>query len=478
MSSSDLAVVVLAAGQGTRMKSSLPKVLHPLAGLPLIGHVLTTAEALGAAHIVTVVRHERDRVAEAVSTFSPRAIVVDQDEVPGTGRAVEVAVDALPADFDGHVVVLSADVPLLDAATVGGLVDAHRASGDALTLLSAVLDDPTGNGRILRDAAGTFLSIVEQKDGSAAELAVREVNAGVYVFDAAVLRSVLGSIGTDNAQREKYLTDAAAEVRAAGAGISAVAVSDRWLVAGINDRVQLSAAGVELNARIVRRWQLAGVTIVDPASTWIDVTATLAPDVEVRPGTQILGATVIESGAVVGPDTTLVDCEIGAGAVVTRTDATLAVVGAGATVGPFAYLRPGTTLGADGKIGTFVETKNSTIGEGSKVPHLSYVGDTVVGEHSNVGAGTITANYDGVAKHKTVVGSHVRTGSHNVFVAPVRIGDGAYTGAGTVVRKDVPAGALAITAASQRNMAGWVAQNRAGTAAAQAAAAADVDSAE
>jgi bifunctional UDP-N-acetylglucosamine pyrophosphorylase / glucosamine-1-phosphate N-acetyltransferase len=281
----------------------------------------------------------------------------------------------------------------------------------------------------------------------------------------------LPTITTRNAQNEKYLTDAAEQIRNGGGRIEAVPVSDPWLVTGINDRAQLSAAACELNARIVRGWQLAGVTVQDPSTTWIDLDATLAEDVEILPGTQIKGATVIERGATIGPDTTLLDCEIGANAVVKRTDATLAVIGAGASVGPFAYLRPGSYLGADGKIGTFVEVKNSRIGDGTKVPHLSYIGDAEVGEHSNVGAGTIIANYDGVNKHKTAVGSHVRTGAHNVFVAPVRIGNGAYTGAGTVVRKDVPAGALAISVAPQRNIVGWVESHRPGTAAATAAAA-------
>jgi bifunctional UDP-N-acetylglucosamine pyrophosphorylase/glucosamine-1-phosphate N-acetyltransferase len=251
--------------------------------------------------------------------------------------------------------------------------------------------------------------------------------------------------------------------------IGATVAPDPTAALGINDRVQLSAAAAELNARTVRRWQLEGVTVQDPATTWIDVTASLAPDVTVLPNTHILRATSIAEGAIVGPDTSLVDCEVGEDATVTRTDATLAVIGARATVGPFAYLRPGTHLGARGKIGTFVETKNARIGDGSKVPHLSYLGDAEVGVGANVGAGTIIANYDGVEKHRTEVGDHVRTGAHNVFVAPVRIGDGAYTGAGTVVRKDVPPGALALTVASQRNVEGWVARNRPGTAAAQAA---------
>ncbi len=465
----DLAVVILAAGQGTRMKSSLPKVLHRIGGRPLVGHVLDTARDLGPAHVLVVVRHERDQVADAVLGVSPEVVVVDQDDVPGTGRAVELAIAQLP-DFAGDVLVLSGDVPLLDAGTLDGLVRAHRGSGAAVTLLSAVLDDATGYGRIIRDEAGEVERIVEQKDATDAEAAVTEINAGVYVFQAGPLRTQLARVGTDNAQGEKYLTDVVGLLRAERLTVAASVVRDAALTLGVNDRAQLSDAARLLNARTVRRWQLEGATILDPATTWIDVTATLAPDVTVLPNTLILRATAIAEGATIGPDTSLVDCEVGAGATVTRTDATLAVIGDGATVGPFAYLRPGTHLGDKGKIGTFVETKNSTIGEGSKVPHLSYIGDTTIGRHVNLGAGAITANYDDLAKHRTEIGDEVHSGSHNVFVAPVRIGDGAKTGAGAVIRKDVPAGALALSVAPQRNVEGWVEQNRPGTGAADVAA--------
>ncbi|MET0853631.1 MAG: bifunctional UDP-N-acetylglucosamine diphosphorylase/glucosamine-1-phosphate N-acetyltransferase GlmU [Microterricola sp.] len=472
MTDQKLAIVVLAAGQGTRMKSSLPKLLHPIAGLPLVSHVLATAAALDAQSVVTVVRYERDRVVEVVSAQLPESIIVDQDEIPGTGRAVEQAVEALPADFDGDVLVVNGDVPLLDAETLAQFVAAHRESAASATVMSAVYDDATGYGRIVRGDSGAFDAIVEQKDATPEQLAIGEGNAGIYVFSAAALREQLGKLTTDNAQGEKYLTDVIGLLRAAGSDVSAVPVAEAWLVAGVNDRAQLAEAGLRLNALIVRGWQLAGVTIQDPASTWIDLKAKLAPDVTVLPGTQILGATVVETGAIIGPDTTLRDCEIGEGAEVRRSDATLAVVGAAATVGPFAFLRPGTILGADGKIGAFVETKNAKIGTGSKVPHLSYVGDATIGEQSNIGAGSIFANYDGVNKHSSQIGSHVRTGSHGVFVAPITIGDGAYTGAGTVVRKNVPAGALAINVAPQRNMDGWVHANRAGSAADDAAQAA------
>ena len=469
MTDQNLAVIVLAAGQGTRMKSSRPKVLHSIAGRSLIGHVLATARELEPSVVIAVVRHERDAVVASISELVPGVVFVDQDDIPGTGRAVEVALTALPAGFEGDVIVVSGDVPLLDAATLAALITEHRAASAAATLLSAVLDDATGYGRIIRDAEGALDRIVEQKDATLAERAVTEINSGTYVFSVDALRVQLPLVGTQNLAGEKYLTDVIGLLRASGSAVSAVPVSDGWMVSGVNDRVQLAEASRRMNELIVRRWQVAGVTVQDPATTWIDADVTLAEDVELLPGTQLKGATLIQRGATVGPDTTLVDCEVGENAVVKRTDATLAVIGAGASVGPFAFLRPGTYLGSDGKIGAFVETKNSTIGAGSKVPHLSYIGDTTVGEQSNIGAGTITANYDGVNKSATVVGSHVRTGSHNVFVAPVSIGDGAYTGAGTVVRKDVPAGSLAITVAPQRNMSGWVEANRAGTAAARAA---------
>jgi bifunctional UDP-N-acetylglucosamine pyrophosphorylase/glucosamine-1-phosphate N-acetyltransferase len=465
-----LAIIVLAAGQGTRMKSRRAKVLHPIAGVPMIGHVLATARELAAVHVIAIVRHERDAVAEAIAELMPEAVVVDQDEEPGTGRAVELGVAALPAAFDGDVVVVSGDVPLLDAATLLGLIDAHRRAAASATLLSAIVDDATGYGRIVRDGDGALLRIVEQTDADDAELAITEINSGTYVFGVAALRTQLQHLGAHNAQGEKYLTDVVAMLRDAGGAVEAVPVADAWVVEGINDRVQLARSAARLNAMIVRGWQLSGVTVHDPATTWIDLRATLADDVELLPGTHISGATTVARGARIGPQTTLLDCEVGEDAVISRSDATLAVIGAGASVGPFAYLRPGTELGADGKIGTFVETKNAKIGAGTKVPHLSYLGDTTVGEESNIGAGTITANWDGVNKNQTKIGSHVRSGSHNVFVAPVSIGDGAYTAAGAVVRKDVPAGSLGMSHAPQRNLDRWVAANRPGSKAAEAAA--------
>jgi bifunctional UDP-N-acetylglucosamine pyrophosphorylase/glucosamine-1-phosphate N-acetyltransferase len=464
-----LAVVILAAGQGTRMKSSLPKVLHRIGGRPLLGHVLATARGLQPDSLLVVVKHERDMVVGAVLDDAPDVIVVDQDDVPGTGRAVEMAIAQVPA-FTGDILVLSGDVPLLDDETLAALIRTHRESGAAATVLSAVVGDATGYGRVIRDSAGGVQRIVEQKDATDDEAAVTEINAGVYVFQAAALRAHISLVGTANAQGERYLTDVVALMRDSRLSVGVAQATDAAAALGVNDRVQLSEAARLLNARTVRRWQLEGATILDPATTWIDVTANLAVDVTVLPNTHILRATTIAEGATVGPDTSLVDCEVGENATVTRADATLAVIGAGATVGPFAYLRPGTYLGERGKIGTFVETKNSTIGERSKVPHLSYIGDTTIGTGVNLGAGAITANYDDISKHRTEIGDEVHSGSHNVFVAPVRIGAGAKTGAGAVIRKDVPAGALALSVAPQRNVEGWVETNRPGTAAADAAA--------
>jgi bifunctional UDP-N-acetylglucosamine pyrophosphorylase/glucosamine-1-phosphate N-acetyltransferase len=382
----------------------------------------------------------------------------------------------LPAGLEGTVLVTSGDVPLLSAQTLRGLFEAHVASGSAATVITATLPDSFGYGRILRAADGSVTGIVEQKDATDAQREITEINSGLYAFDVAVLRKALAKVGTDNVQGEKYLTDVLGIVRGDGLRVSAHPVQDLWQTEGVNDRVQLSRLGAELNRRTVERWMRAGVTVVDPATTWIDVDVTLGRDVTIHPQTQIHGGSTIGDDVVLGPDTTLTDVKIGSGAAVIRTHGSLSVIGAGATVGPFAYLRPGTELGVKGKIGTFVETKNAQIGAGSKVPHLTYVGDATIGEQSNIGASSVFVNYDGVNKMHTTIGSHCRTGSDNMFVAPVTVGDGAYTGAGTVVRKDVPPGALAINVAPQRNLLGWVHQKRAGTAAARAAAAASQDS--
>lgn len=469
MAEQHLAVVVLAAGEGTRMRSRKPKVMHELAGIPLLGHALVTAHQLGASHVVPVIRHQKDLIAEYVTAFFPSAVIAEQDETPGTGRAVECALEKLPADFEGAIVVTSGDVPLLDVATLENLIDAHLETGSAATLLTAVVDDPAGYGRIIRNNAGAFLEIIEDRDATEAQKQINEINAGVYVFDSKHLRAALDKIGSHNAQGEKYLTDVAEVLIKGKQKVQALAVTDNWLVAGINDRRQLADVALELNLRICEAWQLAGVTILDPASTWIDVTVQLGEDVTLMPGTYLKGFTTIGSGSTVGPEVVMNDTEVGQDATVIKAHVTGSKIGDGASVGPFAYLRPGTDLGADGKIGTFVETKNAKIGAGTKVPHLSYVGDAEIGVESNIGAGTIFANYDGVNKLRSTIGSHVRTGSHNVFVAPITIGDGAYTAAGAVVRRDVEPGALAMNVTPQKNFADWVLQKRPGSKAAEAA---------
>ncbi len=469
MSEKHLAVIVLAAGEGTRMKSAKPKVMHEMAGLPLLGHVLATASALGAAHVVPVIRHQRDHIEEYIRAFFPTANPIDQDDIPGTGRAVECGLAGLPNDFNGAVVVTSGDVPLLEVSTLDALLEAHLEGGFGVTVLSSIAEDATGYGRIVRDSSGSFTQIVEHRDATDEQLDIDEVNAGVYVFDSTLLRNALGQLGQHNAQGEKYLTDVVTIALSEGSTVQALAVEDSWQVAGINDRVQLSELSAELNSRICEAWMKAGVTIQDPASTWIDVTVELGRDVTLLPGTILKGTSSIGEGSTIGPEVLMTDTVVGAGASVVKSHVTGSRIGDEATVGPYSFLRPGTDLGADGKIGTFVETKNAKIGAGSKVPHLSYVGDAEIGVASNIGAGTIFANYDGINKHRSTIGSHVRTGSHNVFVAPITIGDGAYTAAGTVVRKDVEAGDLAMNVAPQRNIADWVLAKRPGSAAALAA---------
>ncbi|MFC0675480.1 bifunctional UDP-N-acetylglucosamine diphosphorylase/glucosamine-1-phosphate N-acetyltransferase GlmU [Brachybacterium hainanense] len=471
-STAPAAVIVLAAGAGTRMRSKLPKVLHEIGGRSLLMHAITAARGVEPAQLVAVVRHEREQVVAHLAEHAPEVLVADQDDIPGTGRAVQCGLEQVGAEA-GTVLVTYGDVPLLDAPTLQSLVAQHEAAGSAVTVLTALLEDASGYGRIVRsEDGGEVLGIVEHKDASAAQREIREVNSGIYAFDVAVLRSALSRITTDNAQGEMYLTDVLALAREDGGSVRAVVTDDAILVEGANDRVQLAQLGAEMNRRILERHMRAGVSIVDPSTTWIDAEVSIGQDTTVLPGVQLLGATDIGADVVIGPDSTLRHTVVADGAEVVRTHALHAEIGEQASVGPFTYLRPGTVLGAKGKIGGFVETKNAQIGEGSKVPHLSYVGDAEIGEHTNIGAATIVANYDGVNKHRTRVGSHVRVGSDSVLVAPVSIGDGAATGAGAVVREDVPAGALAVNAVSQRIVEGWTERRRPGTPAAAAAAAA------
>ena len=445
------AVIVLAAGAGTRMKSATPKVMHSIGGRSMVEHAVAAARDLTPERLAVVVRHQRDKVAEHVLAFDEHVTIVDQDDIPGTGRAVEVGLLALDQQslVEGTVLVTYGDVPLLRPETLRELITFHETDSNAVTVLTTHVDDPGAYGRIVRNQAGEVTSIVEAKDATDEELAIDEINSGIYAFDATVLRQALAEVTTNNAQGEKYITDVLAIARSKGYRTSALAIEDRWEVEGANDRVQLAQLGRKLNTRILEAHMRNGVSIVDPQSTWIDVTVTLENDVTILPGTQLKE-----------------------NATVTRAHGQGAIIGTGATVGPFAYLRPGTVLGEDSKLGTFCEAKNSQIGDGAKVPHLTYVGDAEIGDGANIGAGSVFANYNGVTKNRTVIGAHARMGSGGIYVAPVTVGDGAYSGAGALIRKDVPAGALAISEFSQRNIEGWVLKNREGTepaAAAQAA---------
>ncbi len=465
------AVVVLAAGVGTRMRSSTPKVLHQIGGRSLLGHVLGAAAPLHAAQRLVVVGAGREAVAEHLSHIAPDAETVVQEEQLGSGHAARLALQQVRGQ--GPVLILNGDAPLLTSETLSGLVDTHLETQAVLTILTARVADAHGLGRIIRDDVGAPIGIVEHSDADTAQLAIDEVNAGAYVADRPALIAALDQLHRGNAQGEQYLTDAVSFFVAAGDVVAAHVAADPADVVGCNDRIELAARGRTLNERVLRRHMAAGVTIIDPETTWIDVDVTVGRDARLLPGTHLHGTTAVDEYAVVGPDTTLTDCVVGAGASVVRTHGNGAEIGPGADVGPFTYLRPGTRLGPETRAGAFVEMKNAEIGRGSKVPHLSYVGDATIGQHTNIGAATVFVNYDGVAKHRTTIGSHARTGADNMFVAPVNVGDGAYTAAGSVITEDVPPGAMGVARAKQRNVAGWVRLRRPGTPAAEAARAAE-----
>ncbi|MDH6220542.1 bifunctional UDP-N-acetylglucosamine diphosphorylase/glucosamine-1-phosphate N-acetyltransferase GlmU [Streptomyces pseudovenezuelae] len=464
------AVVVLAAGEGTRMKSATPKVLHEICGRSLVGHVLAASRELAPENLVVVVGHAREKVTAHLGVIDPAVRTAVQAEQNGTGHAVRMGLEELGGSVDGTVVVVCGDTPLLTGATLRQLAATHSADGNAVTVLTAEVPDATGYGRIVRDdVTGAVVEIVEHKDASEAQRAIREINSGVFAFDGQLLADALKKVRTDNSQGEEYLTDVLGILREAGHRVGASVAGDHREIAGINNRVQLAQARRILNDRLLTAAMLGGVSVIDPATTWIDVTVTFEQDAIVHPGTELHGSTHLGEGAEVGPNSRLTDTLVDAGARVDNTVSYSAHIGANASVGPFAYLRPGTRLGVKGKIGTYVETKNATIGEGTKIPHLSYVGDATIGEYTNIGAASVFVNYDGQAKHHTTVGSHCRTGSDNMFVAPVTVGDGAYTAAGSVITKDVPPGSLAVARGQQRNIEGWVARKRPGSAAAKAA---------
>jgi bifunctional UDP-N-acetylglucosamine pyrophosphorylase/glucosamine-1-phosphate N-acetyltransferase len=467
--SAPAAVVVLAAGEGKRMKSELAKVLHAICGRSLLGHVLVAAEPLGAATTLVVVGHGRGQVIDQLADIESTATPVVQDEQHGTGHAVRLALEALGDGVDGTVVVLPGDTPLLTTETLQQMLDRQHESNAAATLLSAVVPDPTGYGRVVRDSDGHVAAIVEDRDADEPTRQITEINTSVYAFDLAKLRAALAKVTSDNAQGEQYLTDVIALLVSTGEVVDSVTTADAIETLGVNDRVQLAAVRRAMRDRIVTHWMREGVTIIDPQTTWMGVRVTLEPDVVIHQNTQLHGATHIARMANVGPDCTLYNTEVGEGATVLKSHCVRATIGADATVGPFAYLRPGTVLGKGAKVGAYVEMKNAVVGEASKVPHLSYVGDAEIGERSNIGAATIFVNYDGADKHSTVVGDDVRIGSDTMLVAPVTVGDGAYTAAGSVITEDVPAGAIGVGRAKQRNIEGWVERRRPNSASAKAA---------
>ena len=460
-------VIVLAAGEGTRMKSATPKVLHSVAGRSLLGHVLHAINHLNPTELRIVVGSGREAVEAHIADISPKATTVFQERRGGTGHAAQLALAGKAPK--GTVLVLAGDTPLLSGDSLAQFVEAHTSGKFAASVLTAEHPEPTGYGRIIRDDSDELLRIVEEKDATDDEKFIYEINSGVYAFDGEKLAASIGKLTTANAQGELYLTDVIGILKSAGESIAAIMIDDFTETLGVNDRVQLAESAAMLRDRINDQWMRAGVTIVDPTTTWIDATVELSNDVTLHPGTALLGSTKVATGAVIGPRTTLADCVVKEGAQVLESIAIQTVIGEGATVGPFTYLRAGTQLGDSTKAGAFVEMKNATVGTGSKIPHLSYVGDATIGVGSNIGAATIFVNYDGVEKHHTTVGDQVRIGSDTMLVAPVSIGDGAYTAAGSVITEDVPAGAIGVGRAKQRNVLDWVLRKRPGSKSAQAA---------
>ena len=447
-----LTAVILAAGQGTRMRSKTPKVLHDLCGWPLVRWPAEAALQAGAQKVVVVGGPDR-----AVEGHLPDGVVVAvQPEAKGTGHAVQCAAEHVGTD--DTVVVLYGDVPLITPEAIAALADVHDGSGAAATIVTMVLDDPSDYGRVVRDAAGGIVKVVETKnpaDATEEELAIREVNTGIYAFDGGALVDALERVTPDNAQGEYYLPDVLPILGEGERRVVAHLVDDPWLAMGINDRAQLAQVREVAQRRILDEHGRAGVTFVNPQATTVDVGVAIGADTTVEPGCVLRGATSIGEDCRIGPNTTLLDARLGDGVTALYAYANDADVEDGVSIGPFAYLRPGTRLRANAKIGTFVEIKNSDIGEGTKVPHLSYLGDADVGAGTNIGACNVTANYDGRAKHRTTIGKNVKTSVDTTFVAPVTIGDNAYTGAGSVITEDVPEEALGIARARQENVEGY-----------------------
>ena len=460
-------VIVLAAGEGTRMKSALPKVLHPITGHPILDHVINATTPLSAQELRVVVGSSRELVEQHLQSKFPQATIVVQEQRNGTGHAVQVALEGAPQS--GSVLILAGDTPLLTSVTLQEFFDAHTGLEVQASVLSALVPDPFGYGRIVRSEDGGLEGIVEERDADPLQKEIDEINTGVYLFDIAVLRNALAGLKTNNSQGELYLTDVLALIKEAGGSAIAIRSNDYTETLGINDRSQLAECAAIMRDRINDSYMKSGVSIIDPTTTWIDLGVEIAPDVTILPGTSLTGTTKIATGATIGPRTTLSSVEVGAGASVIESRAADSVIGAGANVGPFSFIRPGTKLAEGSKVGAYVEVKNSSIGAGSKVPHLSYVGDATIGSGTNIGAATIFVNYDGVEKHETTIGNDVRIGSDTMLVAPITVGDGAYTAAGSVITEDVPAGSIGVARAKQRNVLGWVLRKRAGSKSAESA---------
>ncbi len=454
------------------MRSAKSKVLHEIAGRTLIGHVLSALEHLAPKHRAIVVGAKREMVEEHLAEIAPDALLVHQEIRNGTGAATRLALEAFATargDSASSVIVLAGDTPLLTGASLKALYDHHLQVGAKATVLTAEVFDPTGYGRIIRDESGRISRIVEEKDCKEFEREIDEINSGVYIFDYSALKSALGELSTDNSQGEEYLTDVIAILQRRGEIVAAHRIDDESEIIGVNDRRQLAIASSVMRERINDALMLSGVTIIDPLSTWVDVTVEIAPDVTLLPGSELLGRTIVETGAVIGPRSTLVDASVGQDARVIESYVRGAAIGYQVQVGPFSFLREGTELATGSRVGAYVEVKNSLVGEGSKVPHLSYVGDATIGKETNIGAATVFVNYDGVEKHRTEVGDHVRIGSDTMLVAPVTIGDGAYTAAGSVITEDVPPGAMAVGRSRQSNILDWVLRRRPNTKSAEAA---------
>ena len=452
MNMAEFVAIVLAAGLGTRMKSRVPKVMHEICGKPMISHVLDAVDAAGATRVIVVVGHGADLVKQAVGM---RGECVLQAEQLGTGHAVMQAEGAL-REYTGTCAVVAGDAAFLSGDDLATLVEGHQESGALATVLSAVLDDPSGYGRIIRGPQGEIVKIVEEKDASAEEAATREVNSSIYCFDTHALFDALHGIAPENAQDEYYLTDVIGIMIGKGFPVRVVRARDPLSARGINTRVQLAEAERIFRDRVRERLMLSGVTLVDPPSTFVDASVVVGRDTIILPFTVLQGKTVIGESCTIGPFVRMADSAVSDGASVSNAVVLQSAIGPGATVGPYSFLRPGTVLEEKSKVGTFVEVKKSIIGKGSKVPHQTYLGDATVGEGVNVGAGTITCNYDGWQKHPTIIEDRVFIGSNSNLVAPVRIGKGAYVAAGSTITRDVPEGALGIARGLQKEIHGWV----------------------